>query len=272
MLPSQRRVAGHVTSTYGKPLIFCQNSGGTPTWVSFLGTYFLIHVAEYMQICPTTIFSHASVLTCSAHRLTFKLRVLLQGLFVSELSSAVWTLGNHRDKQSFHPSGLWGKKPPSSLPCPLAPDCLKKVWQRLLTLLPGVAGQMLVMWCSKNTEGEIRWLRHLQLTETLQPSRKYSSEAEVMGGKRLQAWGRKKDIFFVILNTRTCLDSKWESGWEAQLGGQRERLIFIMKICANCGSNQGERVGQWWRSHLQWRWGRKEVFTICQLKIYVFLL
>lgn len=48
MLPSQRRAAGHVMSTYRKPLISCQNSGGSPAWLSFLDTYFLIQLAEYM--------------------------------------------------------------------------------------------------------------------------------------------------------------------------------------------------------------------------------
>lgn len=106
VLPSERTVAGHVMSTFGKPVTFCQNSEGTPARVSFLCTYFLIHLAEYMRICPVKVFSHPSVDPCSAPWLMFKLRVLLQGLFVSKLSSSFEPLGNHRDKQSFHPSGL----------------------------------------------------------------------------------------------------------------------------------------------------------------------
>jgi len=34
-----------------------------------------------------------------------------------------------------------------------------------------------------------------------------------------------------------------EFGWEAQLGGQEERFIFIMKVCTNCDSKQRGRVG-----------------------------
>lgn len=115
--------------------LFYQNSGGTPAWVNFLGTYFLLHLSEYMWVCPAG-YSPTPVYLRALHTgWCSNWECFCRACFSVSLAVQWNPWGSTEISRAFTPLVF---EPPSSLP--LVPDCLKQVWQRLLTLCPVLLG------------------------------------------------------------------------------------------------------------------------------------